>query len=46
MKQKSMALPRLTEQECKCCKEWKLCGLYILQNGLAEFVCKECRKGK
>lgn len=37
-----------TEQkaECACCKELKPCKMYVLQNGYAEFICKECRNGK
>ncbi len=35
-----------TEQVCACCQKLKLCHLYVLQHGYAEFVCKSCREGK
>lgn len=35
-----------TEQFCACCNKLKLCHMYVLQHGLAEFVCDDCREGK
>lgn len=33
-------------QFCKCCGKFKLCKVYVLQSGNAEWVCTECRNGK
>lgn len=42
----SKPLSGVFEIYCKCCKRWKDCRLFILQNGEAAWVCDECRKGK
>lgn len=31
------------KQICGDCSKEKLCGLYVLPNGYAVFVCRECR---
>lgn len=33
-------------ETCEGCVKWKPCKLYVLQDGYASFVCKECREGK
>ena len=37
------AISSETTQHCACCNKFKPCRMYVLQNGLAEFVCQECR---
>lgn len=40
----SDAISSETEQFCECCNKFKICRMYVLQNGNAAWVCKECRK--
>lgn len=40
------AISSAHKTKCKCCDQRKWCKLYILQNGEAEWVCKDCREGK
>lgn len=38
--------PKHSEQLCECCKNFKLCKMYVLQNGEAAWICDNCREGK
>lgn len=31
---------------CECCNKYKICKMYVLQDGSTTFVCKDCRNGK
>lgn len=33
-------------QQCECCARWKICRMYVLQDGTAAWVCRSCRTGK
>lgn len=35
-----------TMQECEGCTKFRPCMLFVLQDGNAEFVCRECRSGE
>ena len=43
---KDDAISNEVKQLCACCGKIKLCKMYVLQSGYAEFVCNECRTGK
>jgi hypothetical protein len=41
----SCLTPDPCEQVCECCVTFKLCKMYVLQNGHAAWVCAQCRQG-